>query len=102
MAADDDRKHPGAREAGDGASELSSSPSRGGDRLIRLLHTPEQAATILSIGRSKLYELLGSRELESVRIGGSRRIPSVALYEFVEQQRRDAVKGKEVDGGAHR
>jgi excisionase family DNA binding protein len=48
----------------------------------RLL-TPEQAASWLSVGRTKIYELMGAGELESVRIGASRRIPVAALDEFV-------------------
>lgn len=49
----------------------------------KLLLKPEEAADILSIGRSKVYELLGTGELASVRIGACRRIPAAALSEFV-------------------
>jgi excisionase family DNA binding protein len=38
---------------------------------------------VLSIGRSKVYELIGTAELASVRIGTSPRIPADALAEFV-------------------
>ena len=41
-----------------------------------LLVTAEHAATSLSICRTKVYELLRNGELESVRIGTSRRIPA--------------------------
>lgn len=50
----------------------------------KLLLTPEEAATTLSIGRSKVYELMRQGSLRSVRIGGSRRIPLVAVNEFIE------------------
>ena len=53
----------------------------------RLLLTPEEVAQVLAIGRSKVYDLLRSEEMSSVRIGGSRRIPVSALHEF----RRSAV-----------
>jgi excisionase family DNA binding protein len=56
----------------------------------KLLLTPGEAAEMLSISRSKLYELLASNELESVRIGGSRRIPTAALDDFVAQCRSNA------------
>jgi excisionase family DNA binding protein len=56
--------------------------------LSRLLVTPEQAAEVLSIGRSKLYELIAAGLLETVRIGSCRRIPMVALTEFVQRLRR--------------
>lgn len=49
----------------------------------RLLLRPEEAARVLAIGRSKLYELLASGDLESVCIGSSRRIPADALRRFV-------------------
>lgn len=50
----------------------------------KLLLTPEDAADLLSIGRSKLYELIGDGRLASVRIDASRRVPMSALLEFVE------------------
>lgn len=53
----------------------------------RLLLTPEQAAQALGIGRSFVYELLRSGQLESVRIGTCRRVPEAALHDFVEQLR---------------
>ena len=53
------------------------------DGLPRLLLTPEEAARALGIGRTKLYELLTTAKLPSVRIGGSRRVSVEALTEFV-------------------
>lgn len=50
----------------------------------KLLLTPEEAATTMSIGRSKVYELMRQGTLRSVRIGGSRRIPLGAINEFIE------------------
>ncbi len=49
----------------------------------KLLLKPEEAAEILSIGRSKVSELIGTGELASVRIGACRRIPAEALSDFV-------------------
>jgi excisionase family DNA binding protein len=49
----------------------------------KLLLSPSEAAAYLSIGRSKVYELMRLGELRSVKIGGSRRIPRAALGEFV-------------------
>jgi excisionase family DNA binding protein len=51
---------------------------------------PRQAADALGIGRSKLYELLASGELESIHIGTARRIPTQALEHFVERRRAAA------------
>ena len=49
-----------------------------------LLLTPQQAADSLGLGRSRIYELLHDRELHSVKIGRSRRIPYTSLLEFIE------------------
>ncbi len=49
----------------------------------KLLLTPEETAEALSIGRSKVYELIGYGHLASVRIDKSRRIPRHAVVEFV-------------------
>jgi len=63
---------------------LQRDPLRTRKGMERLLLTPEDAADLLSIGRSKLYELIGDGQLASVRIGASRRVPMSALVEFVE------------------
>lgn len=60
---------------------MPDAPGRLSDQ--RLLLTPKEAALVLAIGRSKLYDLLRSEEIFSIRIGGSRRIPVSALQEFV-------------------
>jgi excisionase family DNA binding protein len=52
-----------------------------------LLLTPEQAASSLAICRTKVYELIRAGELESVRIGFSRRIPAAALTDYVQRLR---------------
>ena len=49
----------------------------------RLLLTVPEAAEALAISRSKLYELLASGDVASIRIDGSRRIPLTALEEYV-------------------
>jgi excisionase family DNA binding protein len=49
----------------------------------KLLLTPTEAAEALSIGRSKVYELMRAEAICSVRIGTCRRIPASALEEYV-------------------
>jgi excisionase family DNA binding protein len=49
----------------------------------RLLLRPAEAAEAIGIGRSKLYELLASGDLPSIRIGGSVRVPVDALREWI-------------------
>lgn len=60
---------------------------RHSDGIPRLLLKPEEAALVLGVGRSVLYELLGTGRIESVQVGRSRRIPWAALEEYVERLR---------------
>ena len=48
----------------------------------RLFTVPE-AAALLSVGRSVLYELMNEGKIRSVKVGRSRRIPRSALQEFL-------------------
>jgi excisionase family DNA binding protein len=58
----------------------------------KLLLTPEEAADVLSLGRTKVYELIGTGALRSVRIGKCRRVPMTAL--------QDLIRGFEAQAGA--
>ncbi|KIH98021.1 transcriptional regulator [Streptomonospora alba] len=49
----------------------------------RLLLTVPEAARALAISRSKLYELIGSGAVRSVKIDGSRRVPVGALDAYL-------------------
>lgn len=51
--------------------------------VTKLLLTVPEAAAALAISRSKLYELLASGLVVSVRIDGSRRIPMAALNAYI-------------------
>jgi len=42
-----------------------------------------EAAAILGIGRSKLYELMASGEIRTIHIGRLRKIPVAAIDEFL-------------------
>lgn len=55
-----------------------------------LLVSSEDAARALGIGRTKVYELMRSGELRSVKFGGLRRIPVTALAEFVARLEKEA------------
>ncbi len=50
----------------------------------KLLLSPEEAAEVLGVGRSRVYDLMRKRELLSVRIGKSRRVPVAAVQSYVE------------------
>ncbi|MGW0061846.1 helix-turn-helix domain-containing protein [Streptosporangium sandarakinum] len=49
----------------------------------KLLVSATEASVMLGIGKTKVYELMASGELRSVKIGRSRRIPVEALTAFV-------------------
>ena len=53
----------------------------------RLVLTVEEAAERLGIGRTLMYALVKSGDVESIAIGRLRRIPLDALDDFVEQLR---------------
>jgi excisionase family DNA binding protein len=52
-----------------------------------LLLTVEQAAATLNLGRTLVYQLLMRGDIESVKVGRSRRIPSDALLAYVSRLR---------------
>lgn len=56
----------------------------------KLLLKPEEAAEVLSIGRTKLYALMAEGQLASVRIGNSRRVPLDAVNEFIARLEEEA------------
>ena len=54
-----------------------------------LLVTPAEAAKMLSLARSTLYQLLTAGEIESIKVGGCRRIPTDALISYVARLREE-------------
>jgi excisionase family DNA binding protein len=55
----------------------------------KLLLRPAEAAQVLGIGRTKLFELLASGDVESVCIGHCRRIPLDALETYLTKLRAE-------------
>jgi len=51
--------------------------------LIPLLVTVNQAAQLLGIGRTTVYELIEAGELRSAKRGSSRRIPLKAIHDYM-------------------
>jgi excisionase family DNA binding protein len=51
-----------------------------------LLVSPREACRLLSIGLTRLYEILNTGELDSVLIGRSRRISVASIHSFVQRQ----------------
>jgi excisionase family DNA binding protein len=54
-----------------------------GEPVVRLLYRVSEVASALGLSRAKVYELINSGALHSVRIDGARRIRAVDLEAFV-------------------
>ncbi|CAL9502406.1 MULTISPECIES: helix-turn-helix domain-containing protein [Streptomyces] len=50
-----------------------------------LLTVPEVMAR-LKVGRSKVYDLIRTRRLASIKIDGARRVPADAVRDFIQRQ----------------
>jgi len=56
----------------------------------RLLHSPEECAALLGVGRTNIFDLIARGELESFKIGHLRKIPREALADYIKRQRDQA------------
>ena len=45
------------------------------------------AARMIGVGRTKLYELIAAREVETVKLGKSTRITTTSLHDLIRRQR---------------
>ena len=54
----------------------------------RLLVTVKEAAAVLSISRSLVYELLNKGEIKSIKLDHGRRVVVASLREYVERHQR--------------
>lgn len=53
------------------------------------LYKPEEAAEALGVGRTYVYGLMASGELESIKVGRLRRIPAECVDEYVRRLRQE-------------
>jgi excisionase family DNA binding protein len=58
----------------------------------------EEAARVLSLGRSKTYQLVMEGAIPSIHIGRSRRIPAAALERWIDQRTQEAETDRSVVG----
>jgi excisionase family DNA binding protein len=58
-----------------------------------LLYTPEDAAKVLTVSRTTVYDLMRLNLLTSVKIGRARRIPAEALRQYVDRLVEESVVG---------
>jgi excisionase family DNA binding protein len=67
-----------------------SSKQHGGKQLSktaavqRVAYSPTEAALVTGLSRNTIYELIGSGQLRSVKVGGRRLIPASAILALVE------------------
>ena len=76
----------GTEHPGDGQNDL-------------LMLTVEEAARRLGLGRTLVYQLISSGELESVTVGRLRRVPAECLAEYVRELRK-ARSSRAADGNS--
>lgn len=93
-----DSSHPflaGPSRPGNSATTAMSSPARvrTADDLAPLLLTVPEAARMLAIGRSALYQLIWNGELTPVRIGRSVRFTPAELERFVAERAERVERG---------
>ena len=63
----------------------------------QIAYTVKHAAKVLDIGERTLWQLVNSGEVESFKIGWSRRVSRSALEDYVKRQRE---KSANADGAA--
>jgi excisionase family DNA binding protein len=67
-----------------------------------LLLKADEAAKLLSLGRSKVFLMVATGELPSVRVGRAVRIPRAELEEWVRRQVHDGSMGSRDEAAADR
>ena len=50
------------------------------------LLTIEETAEILSLGKTKIYQFINTNQLVSIKVGKSRRIVAMSIYDFVHRR----------------
>ena len=61
-------------------------------KTVPLAHSVDEACAALSIGRSRLYELIASGELPSIKLGRRRLISHASLEAFIATLERDTTR----------
>lgn len=70
----------------------------------RLLYSVEEAALLLGIGRTYMFELVATGQVDSLKVGKRRKVTRAALDEFIERlaAREAAVANASEDGAPGR
>lgn len=75
------------RVGGSRSSPSNGTSRRGSDDLAPVVLTVPEACAMLRISRWTLYELIRSRQLETVKIGSRRVVPVSAVRVFIDRLR---------------
>ena len=59
------------------------------DRLLLKVH---EAAASIAVGRSTMYRLLGTGEIQGVRVGSSLRVPVAALRAWIDAHSSESAR----------
>lgn len=57
--------------------------TEGSSLVRRKLYRVEEVAEVLNVGRTKVFDLIRSGELASVKVGGSRRVTEQAIDDYI-------------------
>ena len=60
----------------------------------KFLLKPSEAAQLLGIGRSLIYELIARREIPSVRLGSCLRVPTESLQQWLREREEERTDGR--------
>lgn len=77
-----------------GQSDTPDKPPVSRPMPARVLLTVEEAAEQLGIGRTLLYKLIADGEIESIRIGRLRRVPTAAIQDYTRRLRGERLSGQ--------
>jgi excisionase family DNA binding protein len=55
--------------------------------IIKLLLRPKEVGETLGVSRTRVYQMLATREIESIRIGRSIRVPVDAVETWISEKR---------------
>jgi excisionase family DNA binding protein len=58
----------------------------------RLLLRVDEVAEVLNVGRNRVFDLIRSGELRSIKLGGLRRVPVSAVHEMVNRLVTESVR----------
>lgn len=61
------------------------------EMVVIVVYTVEEAARALKISRWKIFDLIRTKQLGSVKIGGLRRIPHKAIEEYIARLMEEVV-----------